>query len=62
MATGEYPSINDRSYDLWKKVAWNMYNWAIAAGKIGLNPPVINDTKETLLKKITYYSAALAEA
>lgn len=62
MATGEYPSINDREWNLVQKTAWNFYETAVEAGVSGLNPPSPNDNKEILLKKITYYTAALAEA
>lgn len=62
MASGEYPSINDRSYDLWKKIAWNWYDYAVARGISGLNAPSVNDRVFDLQKKITYYTAALAAA
>jgi hypothetical protein len=55
-----YPSINDRDFDLWKKIAWNFYEFAVASGVTGLNPPSINDTQDNLQKKVAYYSASVA--
>ncbi len=62
MATGLYPSINDRKFNLLKKAAFNVYNWAVESGITGLNAPDINDTEDVLYKKLTYYTAALAES
>jgi hypothetical protein len=55
-----YPSINDRDYDLWKKIAWNLYEYAVAQGLTGLNNPKPNDREFDLQKKISYYTALLA--
>lgn len=57
---GSYPSINDNDVNLVKKQAINWYNFAVDQGISGLNPPSWNDDKVELLKKITYYTAALA--
>ncbi len=62
MATGEYPDFNDRTYNLWKKAAFNVYSWAVERGITGLNAPNINDPQDILIKKLTYYTAALAES
>ncbi len=62
MATGLYPYFNDRKFNLLKKAAWNVYNWAIASGASGLDAPDLNDTEDILTKKLVYYTAALAEA
>jgi hypothetical protein len=53
------PAVNDRDYDLWKKIAWNLYGFAVDGGVEGLNAPSINDTQQVLQKKIAYYSAAV---
>lgn len=55
-----YPSINDSEFSLWKKIAWNLFDYATAQGVAGLNAPSINDTQETLQKKSAYYTASLA--
>lgn len=55
-------SINDREFDLVFKIAQNLYEYAINFGVGGLTPPNINDTKNILLKKITYYTASFAAA
>lgn len=57
---GQFSNINDRDFDLLKKIAWNTYEYAGAIGISGLTPPNINDTYFTLLKKITYYTAVSA--
>lgn len=55
------PSINDKTYDLWYKIAANLYNHAIINGKTGLTPPDYGrDTRVNIMSKITYYTAALA--
>lgn len=54
------PSINDREFNLWFKIAQNWYEHALGQGASGLTPPNINDPKLILLKKITYYTATLA--
>lgn len=57
---GIYSSINDRDYDLIKKIAWNWYDAATKKGITGLDAPNWNDTTNILLKKICYYTAAYA--
>lgn len=57
---GLSPSFNDRPFDLWFKIAQNYYDTAISGGASGLNPPNLNDTVDTLLKKICYYTAVMA--
>lgn len=57
---GIQPSLNDREYDLWLRIASNMYDEAIARGITGLTPPSLNDRELDLIKKVTYYTAALA--
>jgi len=37
-----------------------MYDEAIARGITGLTPPSLNDRELDLIKKVTYYTAALA--
>lgn len=59
MATGRLPSINDTEYNLWAKIAQNMYTFALDAGGTGLTPPNINDSEDILAKK-TCYSSAVA--
>lgn len=54
-----YPSSNDRDYDLLKKAAWNLYEYALANGATGLNSPSWNDRWFDLWKKCVYYSAAI---
>lgn len=54
---GLYPSINDRDYDLLKKMAWNWYEIVIAQGATDVTPPSWNDDRLTLFKKIAYYTA-----
>lgn len=58
---GSYPSINDREFDLWKRLCWNWYNYATNFGVTGINPPNINDTKEILMKKTAYITAAFVD-
>lgn len=53
-------NINDREYDLLKKSAWNLYEFALAQGATDLNPPSWNDNRQDLLKKIAYYSAVIS--
>ncbi len=54
------PSINDRDYDYWRKIAWNFYEIALDEGVSGLEPPSWNDPQATLIKKTAYYTATLA--
>lgn len=55
-----YPAINDSDADLLKKTAWNWYTIALDRGASSLTPPSLNDNRETLLKKICYYTASIA--
>lgn len=57
----QYPSFNDKDFDLWKKIAWNLYEFATNFGVVGLNQPNWNDPPEVLMKKTDYYLAALAD-
>ena len=57
----QYPDLNDRTYNLWKKTAQNIYDFATNFGVAGLNAPNWNDTQEVLMKKTDYYLAALAD-
>ncbi len=53
-------SINDSAQQLWFKIAWNFYDWAIDNSISGLTPPRINEPVFSLQKKLVYYSAAIA--
>lgn len=57
---GIYPSSNDREFDLLRKTAQNMYNFALSAGATGLTPPAWLDNRFDLLKKIAYYTASIS--
>lgn len=57
---GSYPNNSDNDVSLVKKQAWNWYEFAVASGVSGLNPPNWSDNKVDLLKKITYYTASVA--
>lgn len=54
------PSYNDRTYDLWLKIAVNTYESALSTGATGLTPPSLNDRLFDLQKKVTYYTAMIA--
>jgi len=56
----EYPSLNDRDFDLWKKIAKNLYSYATANGVTGLTAPSLNDTVQDLLRKVCDYTAGIA--
>ena len=58
---GILPTSTDTDYTLWKKVAWNLYDNATTNGITGLKAPNWNDPEDILLKKIAYYSAAIAD-
>lgn len=55
-----YASINDTKQVLWYKIAWNLYNWAIDNGAVGLHPPGIGDEVFQLEKKTAYFAAVAA--
>lgn len=54
---GMTASFNDNDANLWKKIAWNFYNYAVNKGISGLNPPSWNDNIDSLIKKSAYYTA-----
>lgn len=57
-----YPSPNDATpQNLWFKVAYNWYNWAVNFGITGLRPPRWDDTEAELIKKAAYYTARMAD-
>jgi len=57
--TGLSPSVNDSSYALWKKVAYNWWVVTQNAGLVGVNEPSVNDTEQDLQRKTAYYTALI---
>jgi len=57
---GLYANSSDNISSLWKKIAWNLYNFALNSGASGLNPPSFNDNDVSLQKKIAYYTAVIS--
>lgn len=55
------PSVNDSNQNLWFKVAYNWYEWAVSYGITGLRPPRFDDTESELMKKAAYYTARMAD-
>lgn len=55
------PDINDTKQVLWYKIAWNLYEWALANGATDLNSPGWGENTFSLQKKAAYYSAFAAE-
>jgi len=58
---GLTPKFNDRDYDLWKKAAWNIYEFSVNFGVTGLNPPSWNDKTFDLQKKMVKATAAFVD-
>jgi hypothetical protein len=56
------PSSNDREYDLWKKIADNLYELLISLNITDVEAPSHNDRTFDLMKKVTSYTCKLAEA
>ncbi len=54
-----YPSGQDDDWSLWKKIATNLYDYALSRGASGLEPPSWNDNQVILQKKVAYYTAAI---
>lgn len=54
-----YPYYGDNDPRLWLKIAQNFYEYAVAQGITGLNPPSSNDNQTNLEAKVAYYTAAL---
>jgi hypothetical protein len=54
------PDYNDDIFDLWLKIAYNFYSYAVGQGIAGLNPPSFNDKIFDLKSKTAYYTARLA--
>ena len=57
----QYPYGNDREYNLWKKIADNLYDYVVARGGVGLNAPNVNDREADLQKKAVYYTATAVD-
>lgn len=53
-------SGSDTDFNLLQKSAQNLYEYALAQGAVGLNPPSWNDTKDILLSKMAYYTAKIS--
>lgn len=60
---GMVPAFNDDKFDLLFKQAQNWYDHAIVNGLIGLTPPNLSsDNEVSLMAKIAYYTARIADA
>lgn len=53
------PVSSDNARDLWRKIATNWYDYAIALGGTGMTPPSWNDSVVDLQRKVAYSTALL---
>lgn len=55
----ERASPNDNKWDLWRKIALNLYQRAGVMGITWVSAPSWDDDRYILIKKITAYTAAM---
>ncbi len=55
------PSINDSEFDLWFKIATNLYDCVLAAGFTDVRGPACDcsETQYTLIRKAVFYTGIL---
>lgn len=53
-------ATNDNDVALWLQIASDWYDIALGVGAVGLTPPRAGDQDVILMKKICYYTAAIA--
>lgn len=55
------PTNSDNCRDLWRKIAENVYEYALSRSASGINPPSWNDNIPDLEKKVSYATAKMVD-